>query len=53
MREYTWNIKNYKPSDYHSVLVKGWEKVFESKSDPEYKKLMARKMFEFKKKISY
>ncbi len=41
--EYTWGIKNFKDSDYESVLIKGWIKYFDSKYDPEYKRLKAEK----------
>lgn len=47
--EYTWHIKNFKESDYHYVLVQGWTKTFESKNDPEYKRLMSEKMMALRK----
>jgi len=41
-------------SDFEAVIIKGWEKVFKSKNDPEYKRLVAerekRKSISLKKK---
>jgi hypothetical protein len=42
--EYFWNkTKEYRPNDYESVLVKGWVKYFDSRQDPEYKRLNSEK----------
>lgn len=42
--EYYWNkTKDYKPNDYHSVLIKGWVKYFDSRNDPEYRRLKSEK----------
>lgn len=41
--EYTWNLKNYNSNDYEGVIVRGWVKMFDSKNDPEYKRLKAEK----------
>jgi hypothetical protein len=41
--EYHWWDKKYKESDYVSVMVTGWCKTFESKRDPEYKRLNKEK----------
>lgn len=41
--QFYWIDKKYNADDYHTVMVKGWYKVFESKHDPEYKRLKAEK----------
>ena len=42
-------------SDFEAVIIQGWEKAFDSKQDPEYKRLMAEKhkksKISFKKKM--
>ena len=41
--EYAWWRKDYKESDYVTVMVTGWSKTFESKRNPEYKRLVNEK----------
>jgi hypothetical protein len=40
---YYWHDKTYNPNDYEGVIVQGWTKQFDSKNDPEFKRLKAEK----------
>ena len=41
--EYYWFDKKYNADGYESVIVQGWIKQFDSKNDPEFKKLKTEK----------
>lgn len=43
MPDYTWNRKGFDINDYHKVIIKGWEKKFNSKRDTEFVRLKTEK----------